>query len=245
MSTATLDEVRRRGPVDLTARWFVSAQARVARWFWAIAVVVSVLAITVYALVADQVTTSVVAFGRQAVMWVPFSIFIGLTAVYLPVHVASGLTRRSLSRGSLTGALATALLYGGGYAVLLVAERATYAALGWHWQIAEGVSTNVGSSVAYLAAFLVANAATLVIAYVSGLVVSAVYLRGGGWWGTLTLPLTVGPLLVLSSLLGWGTGLFGGVRGLLLGSVLALVVAAVLALVYDLLVRGARVPTRR
>jgi hypothetical protein len=245
MSTATLDAPRRLGPVDITARWFVSAQARVAKWFWSIAVVVSVLAISVYALVADQVTTSVVAFGRQAVMWVPFSIFIGLTAVYLPVHVASGLTRRSLSRGSLAGALATALLYGGGYALLLVAERAAYAAFGWHWQIAEGVSTNVGSSVAYLGAFLVANAATLVVAYVSGLVVSAVYLRGGGWWGTLTLPLTVGPLLVLSSLLGWGTGLFGGARGLLLGSVLALVAAAVLALVYDVLVRGAWVPTKR
>lgn len=245
MSTLTLDAPVRRGAVDLTARWFLSAQLRVAKWFWAIAVVVSVLAISVYALVADEVTTSVVAFGRQATMWVPFSIFIGLTAVYLPVHVASGLTRRSLSRGSVIGALSTALLYGGGYALLLVAERATYAAFGWQWKIAEGVSVNVGSSGSYLAAFLVANAATLVVAYVSGLLVAAVYLRGGGWWGTLTLPLTVGPLLALSSLLGWGTGLFGGVRGLLLGSVLALLVAAVLALVYDQLVRGARVPTKR
>ena len=245
MSTATLGTPVRRGPVDLTARWFLTAQARVARWFWTIAVVVSVLAIAIYALAADQVTTSVVAFGRQAIMWVPFSVFIGLTAVYLPVHVASGLTRRSLSRGSLVGALVTALLYGGGYALLLVAERATYAAFGWQWKIAEGVTVNVGSSVAYLVAFLVANAVTLVVAYVSGLLVAAVYLRGGGWWGTLTLPLTVGPLLVLSSLLGWGTGLFGGVRGLLLGSLLALVAAAVLALVYDVLVRGARVPTKR
>lgn len=245
MSTATLDTPVRRGPVDLTARWFLTAQVRVARWFWTIAVVVTLLAITVYALAADQVTTSVVAFGRQAIMWVPFSIFIGLTAVYLPVHVASGLTRRSLSRGSLLGAMATVLLYGGGYAVLLVAERATYAAFGWQWHIAEGVSVNVGSSGAYLGAFLVANAATLVVAYVSGLLVAAVYLRGGGWWGTLTLPLTVGPLLVLSSLLGWGTGLFSGSRGLLLGSVLALVSAAVLAIVYDVLVRGVRVPTKR
>ena len=83
MSIATLDSPVRRGPVDLTARWFLAAQLRVAKWFWTIAVVASVLAIAVYALVADQVTTSVVAFGRQAIMWVPFSIFIGLTAPFL------------------------------------------------------------------------------------------------------------------------------------------------------------------
>jgi len=238
-----LDAPVRRGPVDLTARWFLFGQRRVARWFWPLAVVVAVGWITVLALVGGRtghVTSSVVGYMWQAAMWVPFSVFVGLGLVYLPVHVAAGLTRRSLSRGALAAALGTAALYGAVFAALLLAERAVYDMAGWTWQFAE-----LSSDSATIAAFLTAMAVMFLLAYVAGLVVALVYLRGGGWWGTLTLPVTVGPLVLLSSSIGYGGERFGDVPGLLGIGALGLVVAAAMALAFHQLVLGARVPPKR
>jgi hypothetical protein len=235
----------RRGPVDLTARWLLYGQTRVARWFWTIAVVVAVGSVAVLALsggrtAPGQTTSSVVGYMWQAAMWLPFSVFLGLALAYLPVHVASGLTRGSLSRGALVAAVGTAALYGGAYAVLFLAERAVYGALGWTWQFAD-----LPSDTATIVAFLAAMTVMVLVAYVSGLVVALVYLRGGGWWGTLTLPVTVGPLVALSSTIGYGGARFGDVQGLLLAGALGLVLAAAMAVVFDRLVRGARVPPKR
>ena len=49
---------------------------------------------------------------------------------------------------------------------------------------------------------------TFVVAYLSGLLVGITYQRAGGWWGTLALPLTVGPILVVSALFAQDAGPF-------------------------------------
>ncbi|WP_426593368.1 hypothetical protein ACPPVS_16785 [Cellulomonas sp. McL0617] len=240
MTTTTVPAVR-RGPVDLTARWYLAAQLRVARWFWGIGALVAAVAIAFYATVATTVDTSVVQYGMQAAIWFPFSVFIGLTLAYLPVHVASGLTRRTLARGSLLAAAGTTGVYGGAFAVLLLVEKAVYAAFGWHWAVG-GVAPGAVATAGYIGA----NVATFLVSNVSGLLVGMIYLRLGGWWGTLTLPVTVGPVVALTALLAQDAGPWGdGAGGLLLTSVLALVVAAVMAVVYDRLTRGARVPPKR
>jgi hypothetical protein len=232
MTTITTTAPVRRGPVGQTARWFLTAQVRLARWLWAIGVVLTAIGVSIYAATADTVSTSVAQYGLQPLAWLPLSIFIGQALGYMPAHVASGLTRRALSRGALTAAVATALGYGAAFAVLMWAERAAYGAFGWAW--------SVGSEGATTAAFLVASTATFVLANVAGLLVGIVYLRHGGWWGTLTLPLTVGPVVVLLVLVP-----ISDTRQLFLAAGVAVLLAAVVALLYDRQVRGAAVPPKR
>jgi len=240
MTTTTMPTAR-RGPVDLTARWFLTAQIRVARWLWGIGAMVAAIAIAIYATAAETVDASVVQYGTQVAIWFPFSVFLGLTLAYLPVHVASGLTRRALSRGSLLAAAGTAGTYGGAFAVLLLVEKAVYSAFGWHWAVG-GVEPGVAAMVGFVAA----NVATFLVANVSGLLTAMAYIRSGGWRATFWLPVTVGPVVALTALLTQEAGPWGdGAEGLLLTSVLAVVVAAAMAVVYDRLTRGARVPPKR
>ncbi len=89
MTTTTTPTVV-RGPVDLTARWFLTVQLKLARWFWGIALVVLAVGLAIYARIAATVQTSVAQYAMQAVMWVPFSVFIGLGLAYLPMHVVVG-----------------------------------------------------------------------------------------------------------------------------------------------------------
>ncbi|WP_028049690.1 hypothetical protein [Cellulomonas sp. URHD0024] len=232
-TTLTGDRPRvRRGPVDLTARWFLATQLRVALWFWGIAVVVSTIAVAIYATVADVVERGVVQFGMQALVWLPMSFFIGTALTSVPVQVASGLTRRALARGALVAAIGTGIGYGAAYAVLMSAERAVYGAFGWHW--------SVGVDGATPAAFLIACATTFVASNVSGLLVGIVYLRGGGWWGTLTLPLTVGPVVALTAMVATADA-----QLLFLLSGIGILVAMLTAIALDRLVRGAAVPPKK
>ena len=75
-----------RRTVRATAEWMLTVHLYLAAWFWGIAIVVLILVI----LVINQVGTvenNVVAFSRQGAIWFPFSMFIAITAAYLPVHV--------------------------------------------------------------------------------------------------------------------------------------------------------------
>jgi len=233
MSTTTMAAPVRRGPVDLTARWFLIAQLRLARWVWGIGIVVVAISVAIYGATAETVDSSVAQYALQALCWLPLSVFIGLGLAYLPAHVASGLTRRALSRGALVAAFGTALGYGAAFALVLLAERAVYDAFGWTWSV--GFDDGTVAS-----AFLVASTTAFALSYTAGLLVGIVYLRHGGWWGTLTLPVTVGPVVLLMVLIP-----IVDPAQLYLAAGAALVLAAVEALVYDRLVRSAAVPPKR
>ena len=119
-------------------------------------------------------------------------------------------------------------------------------ALGWRWRFVEGLSPENASAFT----LLVSSVMLFLVAYVSGLLVAISYQRGGGWWGTLALPLTAGPILLVSALFAQDAGpfstseWFGGERPLLLASAATLVIAAVMAVAFDRLTRGASVPNR-
>jgi len=234
-----------RRTVRATAAWMLTVHLYVAAWFWALAIVVVGLAIVVINLLG-QVSTSIVAFSQQGALWFPFSMFIGVTAAYLPVHVAAGLTRRTMSLGALIAAVVTGLVYGAVFGALLLIERALFGALGWHWRILDSVSAADTGALD----FVVASALTFVVAYVSGLLVCLTYQRVGGWWGTLALPLTAGPIFAVSALFARDTGpfstatWFGGAQPLLVATVVTVVLVAAMGLVFDRLTRGAAVPTR-
>ncbi|AEE47516.1 hypothetical protein [Cellulomonas fimi] len=233
------------GQVWPTARWLLRMHVYLAVWFWAIAVVV-VTAATVITAVVGEPHNSILAFARQGAIWFPFSVFIIVSGTYFPVHVATGLTRRSLSLGATLAAAVTALLYGTVFVALLLVERAVFGALGWQWRFFDDMSAGAEAGT-----FVPASILTFLVAYLSGLLVGMAYLRGGGWVGTLTLPLTVGPILLVSGLFSADAGpvatesWFGG-RALAVPVAVAaaLAVAAVMAVAFDRLARDAAVPVR-
>lgn len=234
-----------RRTVRATAGWMLNLHLHLAAWFWGIAAVVLTTAIVIISRF-DAPEHSVVAFSRQAALWFPFSMFIAVTAAYLPVHVAAGLTRRALSLGTLVAAVVMGAVYAVVFDGLLLTERTVFDALGWRWEV-------LGDLVPYAAdsnAFLVASGLTFGVAYISGLLVFMTYQRVGGWWGTLALPLTAGPVFVVSALFSQDTGPFstaewlGGGQPLLVATAATVLIAAAMAFAFDRLTRGAAVPTR-
>lgn len=184
----------RPSPTAHTVRRLATALLQLARWFWLLAVLVIVLANVIGWVTAGATDVSIAVYARQASTWFPFSLSIMLVSAYLRVHVASGMTRRTFARAALLVQVVAGLAYAAALTSLILLERAVHDALGWRSAITE-VQITDASSPAW--ALFVDLAVPFVLANLCGLVVGVVYLRGGAWWGTLTLPLTVGPLAVL------------------------------------------------
>ncbi|WP_421743111.1 hypothetical protein [Cellulomonas sp.] len=231
--------------VRATAQWLLMMHLYLAAWAWGIAIVVVTLAIVAINTVGE-VENSVLSFARQGAIWFPFAVFIAITAAYLPVHIAAGLTRRSLAAGSILAAVGTGIAYGLVYNGLLLVERAVFGAMGWQWRVLEGMSPDTADPLA----IATSTTLTFVVAYLSGLLVGITYQRAGGWWGTLALPLTVGPILVVSVLFAYESGpletseWIGSGQSSLVAAVASLLIAAVMAFAFDRLTRGADVPRR-
>ncbi|TQL02824.1 hypothetical protein [Cellulomonas sp. SLBN-39] len=212
-------------------------------WFWVVVLVGATVGTVVAARVAGSVDVAVIAFARQGAIWFPFSLTIALVATYLRVHVAAGMTRRSFVRATLVAALVVGTGHTVVMTVLVLAERALHGALGWDARITDTLLPGPHATVGALLAEL---GPVLVLANLSGLLVGIVYLRTGGWWGTLALPLTVGPLLLAQALNGTDDGLLRGLPEAsvapahVLGTAL---LGAAVAAAYAVLVRGATVRT--
>src|SRR5690606_25082398 len=100
-------------------------------WMWAIVVPAAAIAMVIADRVAT-VDTSILQFVRSGpAVWMLFSVAIIVTAAYLPVHVANGMTRRSVIRGALLAAVLGALLFGVAMSLAMLAEGVVYDALGW------------------------------------------------------------------------------------------------------------------
>ncbi len=198
MSAATAHTVRR----------LTSLALLLAGWFWGIAVTLVLAATVVVWAVNGTVDVSVAVYARQASIWFPFSQAILVVSVFLRVHVASGMTRRTFVRASLLVSSAT----GFGYAVVLTAlvlvERRLHALVGWDAAMHEVQIADESSSVGVL---LLDLAVPFVVANLSGLLVGVAYQRLGGWVGTLVLPLTAGPVLLTQYLAGAGVADLPGV----------------------------------
>jgi hypothetical protein len=203
---------------------------------WAVAVLVAGVVVgTVVVERTSQVDLSIVQFGRQGFVWFPFAIAIGLATAYVPVHVAAGMTRRVMARASLLAGVLTGLTYAVVMAVALQVERAVHGALGWPHRITDpGPLYDEASQVGLI---LLDLSLLFVAAQLSGLLVGAVYYRFGGWRGTFALPLTVGPIFAVPTLLtaGWWD------LALPVRALLAVVVLALCAAAYAVVLWGARI----
>ncbi|ADG75991.1 hypothetical protein Cfla_3109 [Cellulomonas flavigena DSM 20109] len=184
----------RPSPTAHTVRRLGAALVRLGRWFWLIVALAVVVANVVGWATRGSTDVSIAVYARQASTWFPFSLAIMVVSAYLRVHVASGMTRRTFVRAALVVQVAAGAVYAVALTALVLVERAVHDALGWDSVITEVLVVGAAEPTW---ALLVDVAVPCVVANLAGLVVGAVYLRGGSWWGTLTLPLTVGPLLVL------------------------------------------------
>ncbi|TQL02823.1 hypothetical protein [Cellulomonas sp. SLBN-39] len=194
--------VVRRSPVGHALARQLRTAAVLALWFWAIVLVAVVIVSVSILRSSGSVDVSVVAYARQAATWFPFSQAV-LLASLVRVHVAAGLTRRTFLRSTVVAAVATGLVHTVVMVAALTVERQVHAALGWGFEITERGLPGTGATVLPL---LVEYGPGFVVANLAGLLVGTVYQRGGSWWGTLTLPLTVGPVLLT---LGIWSGWFG------------------------------------
>ena len=227
--------------VATTFRGLMRGQLRIAAWALLVVVVAAALTLTVLAIVRPP-DYSVVGFARQGVIWFPFSLAIGIAVGQVNVQVGMGRTRRTLSRATTLAALVMSVVYAAGVVGLIQVERGLYAVVGWEHRILDdlGLVNDSAQLGGLLAGYLVAAAS----GQLCGLLCGLVYYRSGAWWGTLTLPLTVGPIVLLQVVLsadlpflngGLELGTAGGslARGGVVVAVLALV-----ALAFDRVLRG-------
>lgn len=198
---AAVHAARRRSPVARSTRTMTRFLVHQAWWYLGI---VLVLALGTYAvmLAIDEPTVSVVQFGRQSATWYPFAIAVLLASAHLPAHVAVGMTRASFVRGALLAALVMGAFYTAVFTGAMALEGVVYDAAGWQHRITDtSWFTRDPGDLGAVAAGMFAG---VVVAHGSGYLVGVVYQRVGGWWGTLLLPLTAGPVLgVMALLSGW------------------------------------------
>ncbi len=229
-----------------TYRGMLRSQWSVARWAFLTVVVLAGVAVALLAAFGTP-EVSVVGFARQGLIWFPFSMAIAVIVGFVNVHVAMGQTRRALGRAAVLTAVTLAVVYAAGLVAVLQAERAVYAVAGWEHVILDDLAfVSDTSQVGLLfGEYLVAAAA----GQLCGLLCGLVYYRYGGLRGTLALPLTVGPVVLVQAGLSADVPFLAGdlavgtVGGGLARAALAVLVLAAVALAFQLILRTTPIRT--
>jgi hypothetical protein len=245
-AVARATDTRLSGPVNATYRCIMHTHLPLALWalgFVLVAATMGIVAVDGF----GTVQNSVVGFARQGVIWFPFSLAIMLAVGYVNVHVAMGLTRRALSKASVLAVLSTSAVYAVGVVGLIQVERAVFAGMGWRHVIIDDLAfVNDTSQVGLLLGEYLIGAAA---GQLCGLLCGIVYYRVGGWWGTLALPLTVSPVILVQAGMGvdvpWLTGdlAVGTAGGGLVRAAVCVVLLAAVAAAYHLVLRSTPVRT--
>lgn len=153
-------------------------------------IVVPIIAVLVYHF-AGELDRGVWEFVGQPLRWILFASGI-VMALAVPVVVAHGITRRTITRALsvVVGILAIAagLYMAAGY----LAEWAVYTAVDLPLVLGDGHLFTATTQVHLVVAeYTLASAGYLI----SGWLTAMCYYRLGGFWGTLCLPLTLLPLV--------------------------------------------------
>lgn len=174
----------------------VRRQALVWAWYWGLLALVAVMLSGIPTL-PDDAATGVWGFLDTAPRWFAFAMLVGLLLGSVGPHVALGMTRRGF-----TGVLAVVA----GLTALVGAVI---------WTLGAVVEARLtGRTVGAVGPIVLENAAQLASYAAAGVLVGAVYYRAGGWWGTVTLPLTLGPTVLAET---WVATGWQGATGAALG----------------------------
>ncbi|WP_250444376.1 hypothetical protein [Actinotalea sp. C106] len=216
-------------------RWLFQTHGLMFTW----AVGMLVVLVAAATIIVSNVTTpseSIVQYARQGLTWFPFSIAIVGVSTYTNVHIGAGLTRRSLGWAVLTAAVGVAAAYAALFTVALQLERALYGWTGWTHGV-DGHSSLFTDS-GQVGLVLLDVGLLFLAGQLCGVLVGIVYYRAGGWWGTLALPLTAGPILLVTPAL--MTSVLGDL-GLAGRALLVLVVLGAVSFAAHRLVLGVQV----
>lgn len=190
-STRPLDPRAVRG-----ARLALRSQLVVWVWFWVTLAVIAV-GIVVVTVRVDEVEHSAWDHLSAGCRWFAFAMLLFVTAGGIGPYVAHGLTRRSFVTLVALDVAVTAAVFSACWTLGHAVENAVFGARGWPTSVEEHLYAD-GSQLGLVA--LEALLAVLVYG-TSGALVGAAFYRGGGWWGTLTLPLTLAPVVAAETLL--------------------------------------------
>lgn len=236
----------RRPQWHRTLRWMLGMQAYLGLWFWAVILLLEVLAL----LIASRfgpVQVSMFQFATHGALWFPFSMMIITSAAMITTHVAQGRTRRSFIQAALIIAVVVALVYGVIMTAGLALEGALYGALGWSQA---GISEAVAASGVTepwqrpVGITLLTYITRTGGGAIAGLLVGVTYYRFGGWRGTGLLLVTGLPALAAQESI---SGLLRGYLGdnLLVTALVSLPLLAAGAVAYFLLARTMPINTPR
>lgn len=192
-------------------------------WYWAISVVIAVAVVLGSVRWGSGMDQGVVdAQMGGSSRWFVLVLGIIIPAAYLRLHVAAGGTRRSMTTGTVQGALVSGLLIGVVTALYLVGERALFGALGLTWAREFGLPVEGYGGIALT---VVSEALVAATYYLVGATISAGYYRLGMVRGSLYVLVALVPaaLVDLASRTGVTTLVAGpqnlpdGGTGVLLG----------------------------
>lgn len=153
------------------------------------------LAATAVVSAAGTVSTSHWVFARYAIVWFPFSLMAIVAATHLPLHVASGLTRRAWVTTVGVVSAVMGAVYGLVLGVGMAVEGALYRAAGW--PDAHG-DLNPFAGIP-LPETTLAAAAQSVAGHLSGALVTLAFYRWGWLAGILALPVTLAPVFLVGA----------------------------------------------
>lgn len=241
------------------ASWQRGAPLRVARlglraglltWagFWATVALVVVVLTTVLVRVGELPGSTLGLVGA-APRWFGFTMLVVTVAGGVGPFVAQGLTRRAVVELAAVVTLATAVATTVVWVALNLLEHAVFRAQGWPTSVEGHAYTDSGQ----LAPLALEMLLAMLVYGASGALVAATYYRAGGWWGTLALPLTVGPAILADTLVStawqgmvsdeWQVRLLvdGVAAPVAVRVLVALLLAAALLAAFRLVLRGASV----
>lgn len=204
VETSSPSELRRPRLLP-PARWLFRRQLEIVIWFWALVLLVFGIAFPAISRAGGDLPFSIWEnFAAHGPAWFVFSI--GATAVtgFLPMMVASGMTRARFTLATTLSIVACALLMAALVAAGFRYEEYAFGAFGWQHSY-NGAHVFASSAQVHLvvAEYLV----RYLLFGIIGLLAGHGFYRAGGWWGTALLAFTVVlPLGIGSALLNVTTG---------------------------------------
>ncbi|WP_022916840.1 hypothetical protein [Ruania albidiflava] len=222
-----------------TLRWLLGMQAYLGLWFWAIILLLEVIAVTIAAQLGP-VQVSMFQFATHGALWFPFSMMIIISAATITTHVAQGRTRRSFIQASLVTALVVAIVYGAIMTAGLALEGVVYDAFGWTQAHVSEAVAGAEPSVPWrepVALTLLTYTTRTGGGAIAGLLVGVTYYRYRAWRGTALLLVTALPALAAQESI---SGLLREQvhNELLVTSLVSLVLIVLGAFAYHLLTRA-------
>jgi len=181
-------------PRSVVFRHLVQVQGRIVGLYWVIVVVAFALIGAAYAFFSRNVELSVWDWATQSPKYFLLAMGTILTAAYLPVFVAHGVTRRTFALMATVWVLLVTVSAGVIMALGYLVEGFVYDAAGWPQALTSPhLYDSAGESVLIFTEFALLTLGHMV----TGWLIGTGYYRWGWWWGTAFMVPALLPAVVV------------------------------------------------